>query len=54
MSQYGTEFLRSIPERLRVDATQDPPDVQFVEGGYLFLASDKSLGVLEENYKNQM
>ncbi|KAJ0398075.1 hypothetical protein ATCC90586_009650 [Pythium insidiosum] len=53
LSQYGTEFLRDIPTRLRVDDTQDPPDVQFVEGGYLFLASDKGLPVLEENYRTQ-
>lgn len=53
MSQYGTEFLRSIPERLRIDASHDAPDVQFVEGGYLFLASDKNLQILHDNYNTQ-
>ncbi|GLD95143.1 hypothetical protein PINS_up003768 [Pythium insidiosum] len=53
LSQYGTEFLRDLPTRLRVDDTQDAPDIQFVEGGYLFLASDTGLSVLEENYRTQ-
>lgn len=52
MSQYGTEFLEAIPDRLRVG--DDVPDVQFVEGGYLFLASNKNLQVLHDNYKTQM
>jgi FAD-dependent oxidoreductase domain-containing protein 1 len=53
LSQYGTEFLRSIPSRLRVDESQDAPDIQFVEGGYLFLASENGRAVLEANHKVQ-
>lgn len=51
MSHYGTEFLNAVPERLRVG--DDIPDIQFVEGGYLFLASDKNLQVLYDNYEIQ-
>lgn len=54
LSQYGSEFLRSVSTRLRVDGEDSEiPDIQFVEGGYLFLASEKGYGVLEENYKVQ-
>ncbi|TMW68615.1 hypothetical protein Poli38472_006083 [Pythium oligandrum] len=53
LSQYGTEFLDSLPTRLRVEGSDDVPDIQFVEGGYLFLASEKGLHVLQENYETQ-
>jgi len=36
ISQFGTEFLRALPQHLTVDG--DCPDVSFREGGYLFLA----------------
>lgn len=53
MSQYGAEFLRAAPKCLQIDH-QDPPDMQFVEGGYLFLASEKGAPILKENYETQM
>jgi hypothetical protein len=53
MSQYGSEFLASVPERMRIDASHDAPDIQFVEGGYLFLASHKNVQILYDNYETQ-
>ncbi|CEG46825.1 fad-dependent oxidoreductase domain-containing protein 1 [Plasmopara halstedii] len=52
MSLYGTEFLRHIGTNLKVDG-YDTPDVQFVEGGYMFLASEQGLDVLHQNYATQ-
>ncbi|DAZ99207.1 TPA: hypothetical protein N0F65_008240 [Lagenidium giganteum] len=52
MSQYGAEFLHSAPTRLHVDG-DDPPDMQFVQGGYLFLASEKGASVLQNNFVTQ-
>ncbi|POM80688.1 FAD-dependent oxidoreductase domain containing hypothetical protein [Phytophthora palmivora] len=52
MSLYGTEFLRSIGTNMKVDG-HDAPDVQFVEGGYMFLASERGLDVLHRNYATQ-
>lgn len=53
MSQYGSEFLKSVPERLRVDENQDAPDIQYHEHGYVFLASEKGLDSLHENFATQ-
>ncbi|TDH70627.1 uncharacterized protein CCR75_005096 [Bremia lactucae] len=52
MSQYGTQFLRNIKSNLTV-VGHDAPDVQFVEGGYMFLASERGLDVLYQNYATQ-
>jgi FAD-dependent oxidoreductase domain-containing protein 1 len=48
MSAYGRDFLRKVPELLNVENKKNkhsnnaPPDVQFVEHGYLFLAADNA------------
>ncbi|KAG7382323.1 FAD-dependent oxidoreductase domain-containing protein 1 [Phytophthora pseudosyringae] len=52
MSLYGTEFLSNIGVNMKVDG-HDAPDVQFVEGGYMFLASHRGVGVLQQNFATQ-
>ena len=52
MSMYSCDFIRDIVEHLGVEGS-DPPDVQFVEGGYLFLASSEGEGILRENHGMQ-
>ena len=32
---------------------EEPPDVQFVEGGYLFLASNEGEQTMRENFETQ-
>lgn len=51
MSQFGTEFLRRLPEHLSVDG--EAPEVGFHEGGYLFLATAAGTAVLRENHATQ-
>ncbi|XP_071948064.1 FAD-dependent oxidoreductase domain-containing protein 1-like [Antedon mediterranea] len=52
MSMYSAEFLHNIKENLCV-ADEDPPDVQFNEHGYLFLATERGAHILQENHKIQ-
>jgi len=52
MSQYGIQFLKDAPKNLSIPG-QDPVDVQFVEGGYLFLASDRGESILKKNFATQ-
>ena len=49
---YGAEFLARAPIEL---ATKDDekPDMQFVEGGYLFLASETGTHILKQNHQTQ-
>ncbi|GAB4071668.1 FAD-binding oxidoreductase [Ancylobacter sonchi] len=48
MSQFGLDFLRTIKERC------DPEtEVSLYEGGYLILATEKGLPVLEANHRVQ-
>jgi len=52
LSMYGIEFLK----RLRCDLAvpgQDPPDVQFREQGYLFLAGEEGEEILRQNHATQ-
>jgi len=51
MSQFGTAFVRQLPQRLAVDG--DGPDVGFHEGGYLFLATAAGDAVLRRNHETQ-
>lgn len=55
MSAFGRDFLRDIPNILHVHNSSKesppPPDVQFQEHGYLFLASTPSqVQALQENH----
>jgi len=51
MSLYGVAFYRRAAELLAVDG--EGPDLAFREQGYLFLASDSGLAVLERNCRLQ-
>ena len=51
MSQFGTEFIRTIGSTLEVDGAA--PDVGFREAGYLFLATDAGHAVLQSNHRVQ-
>jgi glycine/D-amino acid oxidase-like deaminating enzyme len=51
MSLYGIDFIRNT-EHLKVDG-EDKPDMQFVEGGYLFLGPERSVPVMQENNEVQ-
>ena len=51
MSMFGADFIKELPAHLGTDDEQ--PDVQFHEGGYLFLASPGAQATLRENYDLQ-
>jgi len=48
---FARDFIGRAPELLAVDG--DAPDLGFVEGGYLFLASPEGRAVLAENHAAQ-
>ena len=52
MSLHSHAFIKNIPQHLHVDGN-DPPDVQYVDGSYLFLASERGEKILRENYEIQ-
>ncbi|XP_074654197.1 FAD-dependent oxidoreductase domain-containing protein 1-like [Tubulanus polymorphus] len=52
MSMFGAEFLKNVKQNLSV-YDLDPPDVQYFEKGYLFLASEKGAETLMYNHKIQ-
>jgi FAD-dependent oxidoreductase domain-containing protein 1 len=51
ISQFGVEFLKSLDRYLAVDG--DVPEIDLVENGYLFLASEAGLSTLEHNHRVQ-
>jgi len=51
ISRFGVEFLRNIGTYLAVD--DDRPNVDLLEPGYLFLATQAGLPVLEQNHRVQ-
>ena len=51
MSQFGVEFLKSLDRYLGVDG--EAPEIDFVENGYLFLATDAGRPTLERNHAVQ-
>jgi FAD-dependent oxidoreductase domain-containing protein 1 len=53
LSLYGIDFLRRAPVDLRLPG-QEPPDVQFREQGYLFLASEQGEPTLRRNHATQV
>jgi sarcosine oxidase len=51
MSAFGVRFIRAAREHLAVDG--ECPDLGLRERGYLFLASEAGMAVLEENHRLQ-
>ncbi|QBY00228.1 FAD-binding oxidoreductase [Rhodophyticola sp. CCM32] len=52
IGQFGTQFIRDFAETMEVDG--EKPDLNFHEGGYLFLAStDEQTQTLRENHAVQ-
>lgn len=52
ISRFGVELIKHLEAWLGVEG-QAPPEVDFVEGGYLFLASEAGLPILESNHAVQ-
>ena len=52
ISRFGVEVIKHLGTWLGIDG-QPPPEVDFVEGGYLFLASAAGLPILESNHAVQ-
>ena len=48
ISRFGVEVLKHLDRYLAVDG--EVPEVDFVENGYLFLATDAGLAILERNH----
>ncbi|MBU0725588.1 MAG: FAD-binding oxidoreductase [Alphaproteobacteria bacterium] len=51
IGQFGAGFLKQVPDLLEVEG--DRPDIHFVEGGYLFLASPAGAPILQRNHATQ-
>ncbi|WP_102868191.1 NAD(P)/FAD-dependent oxidoreductase [Pseudovibrio exalbescens] len=51
ISLHGIQFLRAIGEHLSIDG--EVPQIDLNEGGYLFLANDKTRTILEQNHRLQ-
>jgi FAD-dependent oxidoreductase domain-containing protein 1 len=52
ISRFGVDLIKHLGTWLGIDG-QPPPEVDFVEGGYLFLASAAGLPILESNHAVQ-
>uniref|UniRef100_A0A8C0Y4A9 FAD-dependent oxidoreductase domain-containing protein 1 n=1 Tax=Cyprinus carpio carpio TaxID=630221 RepID=A0A8C0Y4A9_CYPCA len=52
LSLFSAHFMKNINNHLCV-VNEDPVDLQFNHSGYLFLASEKSAHIMEENYRTQ-
>lgn len=53
ISRFGTDFIRNFAETMQV--VGDKPDLQFHEGGYLFLANtQEQVQTLNENHEVQI
>jgi len=53
LSLYGVDFLRRLGDELQVPGSP-PPDAQFKEQGYLFLASAQGEATLRRNQATQL
>jgi FAD-dependent oxidoreductase domain-containing protein 1 len=52
ISRFGVELIKHLDAWLGVEG-QSTPEVDFVEGGYLFLASEAGMPILESNHAVQ-
>jgi FAD-dependent oxidoreductase domain-containing protein 1 len=52
ISRFGVELIKDLGTWLGIDG-EPAPEVDFVEGGYLFLASDAGMPILESNHAVQ-
>lgn len=52
LSLFSAHFMKNVNNHLCV-VNEDPVDLQFNHSGYLFLASEKSAHIMEENYRTQ-
>ncbi len=52
LSQFGASFIKNINSHLQFD--NDIVSVDFQENGYLFLATEKGLPVLQKNHETQL
>jgi FAD-dependent oxidoreductase domain-containing protein 1 len=52
LSRFGVQLIKHLEEWLGVPG-QPEPEIDFVEGGYLFLASAAGLPILERNHATQ-
>lgn len=52
LSMWSSTFLQSASHHLAVPV-EDEVDIQFFQGGYLFLASERGKAILQENYALQ-
>ena len=53
MSLHSSHFLRNVSTHLRVDG-ESPPDIQFRDGGYIFLASEEGEEIMRKNHALQV
>lgn len=53
ISQFGIELIRD-PGRFLAVPGEPAPEIDFIEGGYLFLATDAGRGTLEANHAVQV
>ena len=51
MSSFGAQFVKHVGEHLSVDG--EAPSIPFTEWGYLFLATQAGLPILEANHRTQ-
>src|SRR5918992_355731 len=51
ISQFGIDLIKRPDRYLAVDG--EVPEIDFVENGYLFLATDAGLPILERNHEVQ-
>jgi FAD-dependent oxidoreductase domain-containing protein 1 len=52
ISRFGVQLIKDLDRWLGVDGAP-PPQIDFVEGGYLFLATPAGLPILQRNYAVQ-
>ena len=52
ISRFGIELIKDLDRWLGVDGAP-PPEIDFVEGGYLFLATEAGLPILRHNHAVQ-